>query len=70
MLTPPWITLLAIIDKLPKNYLSENWADRLQICYSCEKLKEIRKKSVCELCYCMVDKKALIKTEKCPIEKW
>lgn len=70
MKTPPWITFLAIIDKLPENYLADNWADRVNICYSCDRVKEVRKKYMCGECYCMVDKKTLIKTEKCPLGKW
>ena len=70
MNTPPWIILLSVIDQLPDSYVAENWADRIQICYSCDKIKEARNKFVCGECNCPVDKKALIKTEQCPIGKW
>jgi hypothetical protein len=66
MNTPPWIILLSIVDKLPKDYVSDKWAERVQECYACEYLNGKR----CSICYCTVDKMALIKTKTCPKGKW
>ena len=72
MKTPNWIKILAIVDLMPDNYRAHNWADRLQVCYSCDSMKEntMFKTNVCGECHCIVDKKTLIKTESCPLGKW
>lgn len=71
MKTPNWIKVLAVVDMMPDSYRAANWADRLMVCYSCDKMKATMfKTNICGECHCIVDKKALIKTEHCPLGKW
>ena len=43
---------------------------RRQICYSCDKLKNVAGLRVCGVCSCSIWLKTKIKNECCPIKKW
>ena len=59
MKTPNWIKVLAVVDLMPENYRAANWADRLQVCYACDSMKEnpMFKTNICGECYCIVERK-------------
>ena len=56
------------IDKSDEELVEE----RLNICLHCERLikNEDKNKHKCGKCKCWISKKILLKTEKCPLNKW
>lgn len=51
-------------------YLADNEvaSTRIKICMDCEHLWKVTRQ--CSKCYCFVDAKTKIRTEKCPLDKW
>jgi len=64
-------TMLAAysVGLLPKEKY-EYWRQRRDVCKACEKNKWIGNKLFCSICKCFVPAKAMVKNEKCPLDKW
>ena len=63
-----------LIRYIPKNYektlfaSDEIYRERLSVCKSCDKYKELENE--CAECGCYIPMKAKIVLDSCPLEKW
>lgn len=47
------------------------YKERIKICESCDKMKVVLGYiKQCSLCWCLLDIKARVTSESCPIDKW